>query len=162
MKFSGENTRKLDLLLNKVDVVPASLILAQSANESAWGTSRFATEANNFFGIWCFKKGCGLTPKYRDEGLVHEVARFDTVQDGVSHYVHTINTHPAYKHLRELRTEQRQVNNSLNGTKLAIGLTNYSIRRQAYVQEIQAMIRYNNLQQYNLETPELPSKLSSE
>ena len=69
----------LQLLLKRVDTIPESLALAQSANESAWGTSRFATEANNFFGLWCFTRGCGLTPKQRDEGLVHEVARFDSV-----------------------------------------------------------------------------------
>ena len=49
-------------LLLKVDVVPESLVLAQAANESGWGTSRFAQEANNLFGIWCFTPGCGLTP----------------------------------------------------------------------------------------------------
>ncbi|MBL4682260.1 MAG: glucosaminidase domain-containing protein [Pseudomonadales bacterium] len=44
----------IDALLNRIDRVPASLILAQSANESAWGTSRFAKKGKNFFGIWCF------------------------------------------------------------------------------------------------------------
>ncbi|MDZ7684883.1 MAG: glucosaminidase domain-containing protein [Gammaproteobacteria bacterium] len=70
----------LDELLVKVDIVPASLILAQAANESAWGTSRFARHAYNFFGIWCFTPGCGIPPRYRDEGLTHEVKRFESVQ----------------------------------------------------------------------------------
>ena len=43
-------------LLSRCDIVPAGLILAQSANESAWGTSRFAVKANNFFGLWCFRR----------------------------------------------------------------------------------------------------------
>ncbi|MCB1692275.1 MAG: glucosaminidase domain-containing protein, partial [Pseudomonadales bacterium] len=64
----------VDHLLQRVDVVPASLILAQSANESAWGTSRFARRGNNYFGIWCFEPGCGFTPRERGDGLTHEVA----------------------------------------------------------------------------------------
>lgn len=37
-------------LLERVDIIPTSLILAQAANESAWGTSKFARLANNYFG----------------------------------------------------------------------------------------------------------------
>ena len=38
-------------LLISVDVVPLSLLMAQAALESGWGTSRFAVEGKNFFGI---------------------------------------------------------------------------------------------------------------
>ncbi|HJL61580.1 MAG TPA: glucosaminidase domain-containing protein [Pseudomonadales bacterium] len=147
----GEVIQQVDELLNRADIVPASLILAQSANESAWGTSRFATDANNFFGIWCFSLGCGLTPRNRDEGLHHEVAKFESIQAGVIHYVHTINTHSAYQNLRNMRSQERQANQPLSGIKLANGLVRYSEWGLAYVQEIQAMIRYNELQHYNLE-----------
>ncbi len=139
-------------LLERIDIVPASLVLAQSANESGWGTSRFATEANNFFGIWCFSRGCGLAPKQRDEGLSHEVASYATVQDGVSAYMLNINTHRAYSDLRAIRAEQRQNQNHQMGLQLADGLHRYSERGEAYVQEIQQMIRVNNLHQYTLPT----------
>lgn len=137
-------------LLNRVDKVPASLILAQSANESAWGTSRFARQANNFFGIWCFSKGCGIKPLSRDEGLIHEVAKFKEVQDGVNYYTRMINTHIAYKALRRIRANQREEGQFLSGSKLAEGLIKYSERGDAYVQEIKAMIRTNKLAQYNI------------
>jgi len=51
----------VDTLLTRVDVIPASLILAQGAYESNWGRSRFAKYYHNFFGLWCFKKGCGIS-----------------------------------------------------------------------------------------------------
>ena len=136
-------------LLVKIDSIPPSLILAQSANESAWGTSRFATQANNYFGIWCFTEGCGLTPKLRDEGLHHEVAYFESVQDGVNYYVRTINSHPAYRDLRAIRQEQRKRGNAVKGHDLAEGLMKYSERGIEYVQEIRAMIRYNKLEQFD-------------
>ena len=138
----------LRILLARVDVVPASLMLAQSATESAWGTSRFARQGNNFFGIWCFTPGCGMTPKYRDEGLTHEVKTFDSVQASVDHYLQTINTNVAYQHLRTIRARERYHNRPLRGIDLARGLRNYSERRDDYVHDIQQMIRYNHLWQY--------------
>jgi Bax protein len=140
----------IEKLLAKIDILPPSLILAQSANESAWGTSRFATQANNFFGIWCFTEGCGLKPKLRDEGLHHEVAYFDSVQEGVNYYVKTINSHPAYKDLRAMRLQKRQGNVPVAGYDLAEGLINYSERGVEYIKEIQAMIGYNKLQRFDV------------
>jgi len=140
----------IDALLNRIDRVPASLILAQSANESAWGTSRFAKKGKNFFGIWCFTKGCGITPLSRDEGLAHEVAKFNRVQDGVDYYIRMLNSHSAYKELRAIRAKQRETKQSLSGAKLADGLIRYSERGEAYIQEIKAMIRINQLENYNI------------
>lgn len=39
-------------LLSKVDLIPASLVVAQGAKESGWGSSRFAQQGNNYFGQW--------------------------------------------------------------------------------------------------------------
>ena len=38
-------------ILPESDRIPISLVIAQAVHESAYGTSRFAEEANNFFGI---------------------------------------------------------------------------------------------------------------
>ena len=146
----GGLLNQLDELLLKVDVVPESLVLAQAANESGWGTSRFARQANNLFGVWCFKPGCGLTPLSRDEGLTHEVAKYASVQHSVSAYVHTINTNPAYIGLRQIRANSRMAEGSLTGLALAEGLEKYSSRGMDYVREIQQMIRVNNLHEFNL------------
>lgn len=139
---------RLKQLLLRVDVVPASLVLAQAAKESGWGTSRFAREGNNFFGIWCFYKSCGMTPERRDDGRFHEVAMFDTVEEGVRYYIRTINSHIAYDGLRETRAIARQQNEPFAGEELASGLLRYSERGLMYVNEIQSMIRYNQLQRF--------------
>ncbi len=137
-------------LLRRVDTVPASLVLAQSAKESGWGTSRFAREANNLFGVRCFSAGCGLTPRKRRQGQRHEVRLYDSIQDSISAYILTINTHPAYESLRGIRARTRAADGHPDGLLLAEGLLRYSTRGLAYVQEIQALIRSNNLQQYTL------------
>lgn len=143
----------VDELLHRVDTIPASLVLAQSAHESAWGTSRFATEANNFFGIWCFSRGCGVEPKERSTGLTHEIAAYESVQEGINAYLRNINTHSAYEDLRIIRAEQHSLQNpslqeNVIGILLAAGLKSYSARGVDYVREIQQMIRTNKLSEF--------------
>ena len=150
-RIKSDQLSKEDInqLLLRVDEVPASLALAQAAMESAWGTSRFAVQANNLFGQWCYTKGCGLVPLRRDAGNSHEVEKFRTVSDAVSSYLRNINSHRAYAGLRKDRAQLRATGDAVTGYKLAEGLVDYSELREAYVKEIQAVIRINKLAQYD-------------
>jgi len=132
-----------DKLLERVDAVALELVLAQSANESAWGQSRFATQGNNFFGQWCYKKGCGIVPKKRDKGTRHEVAKFSSVNKSVRSYLKNINTGRVYAPLRQIRKKNRAAGKKPDAIAQAGGLIKYSQRREAYVKEIRSMIRYN-------------------
>ncbi len=136
----------VNALLLRVDAIPVSLLLAQAAKESGWGTSRFAVDANNLFGEWCFTQGCGLKPAQRRSGQRHEVRAFDSVTDSVRSYIMNLNTHEQYVSLRELRAELRASGAPVTGISLAEGLEFYSERRGAYVVEVQAMIRMNELE----------------
>ena len=147
--FDIENDKSWQKLLSRVDVVPPSLALAQAANESAWGTSRFARQANNFFGQWCFKEGCGLVPKKREAGKTHEVAAFDSPQESVKMYIRNLNSNSAYKPLRDVRAQLRQLNQPVTGHALAAGLKRYSERGMDYVSELREMIEYNKLARYD-------------
>ena len=134
-------------LLRRADTIPESMVLAQAANESGWGTSRFARKANNIFGEWTFTPGMGLVPKNRPKGETYEVRRFSSLYQSVRSYMRNINTHRGYITLRQTREELRQNRLDLSGTELAMGLDNYSTRRAAYSREIQAMIKSNRLEQ---------------
>lgn len=131
------------LLMRRVDVVPETLVLVQAANESAWGTSRFATEALNLFGQWCFTEGCGLIPGARGEEATHEVQKFDSINASIRSYLRNLNTHPAYFEMRQLRAQQRERNADIRALDLTPGLLSYSERGEAYVEELNAMIRVN-------------------
>lgn len=136
-------------LLVRVDVVPPSMALAQAAMESAWGRSRFAKEANNYFGQWCFTPGCGVVPNRRNPGATHEVARFDSLQAAVAAYMLNINSHPAYEQVRLIRAESRSQQQMLDSLKLAQGLEKYSEKGTAYIDDLKGMIRYNKLKQFD-------------
>lgn len=141
LNFSDSNSWKA--LLNRVDVIPNSLVIAQAANESAWGTSRFAKDANNYFGVWCYSKGCGIVPGQRAAGATHEVRRFSSVYASVAYYMNNLNRHHAYAELRHIRAELRRQNKKITGYALAQGLSNYSERGHAYVVMIGNLINSN-------------------
>lgn len=133
------------LLLHRVDVLPPSLVLAQAANESGWGTSRFAHQANNLFGEWTFVPGTGLVPRERPAGLTYEVRQFESIYHSLRSYMKNLNTHLAYRPLRETRARLRAEGKRLTGLELAAGLVKYSVRGQAYVKDIRLLIHQNRL-----------------
>jgi Bax protein len=139
----------IDQLLKRVDMVPVSLAVSQSATESAWGSSRFAQKGNNLFGEWCFREGCGIVPGKRRTGAFHEVARFESPQESVDSYIRNLNTHPSYAEFREMRDRMRAQNKPLNGAALAEGLQDYSERGDRYVHELRSMILRNKLQRFD-------------
>lgn len=136
---------RTEVLMRRVDEVPVALVLAQAANESAWGTSRFAQEANNLFGQWVFDDSKGLVPLERGENEKHSVRMFETVVDSVRAYMRNLNTHRAYSSLRTMRQTSRSLDMPLDASELAAGLTRYSQRGGAYVEELRALIRVNKL-----------------
>ena len=92
----------LDVLKRHVDIVPPSLALAQSAEESGWGTSRFAIKGNALFGQRIYRGDKGMVPLRRDPDKQHRVRQFDHPQESVSRYLHNLNTHWAYDMFRDL------------------------------------------------------------
>lgn len=142
----GSDKELVSELVHRVDVIPVSLVLAQAANESAWGTSRFALEVNNIFGQWCYEPGCGVVPRRRVSGATHEVKRFASVEESVQAYFLNINSHHLYSDLRDLRAQLRMQYLDLDPMILARGLDRYSERGEHYVDEVQNIIIQNDLQ----------------
>ena len=135
----------VEQLLRRVDAIPVSLVLAQAANESAWGTSRFAVDGNNLFGQWCYEEGCGFVPLERADKASHEVRRFNTIAAAVSAYFKNLNTHPSYQHFRRMRAHMRDQEKILDPIQLAYGLGSYSQRGDNYIDEVQTIIQQNAL-----------------
>ena len=127
-------------ILQAIDILPPSLVLAQAANESNWGRSRFAKKFNNYFGIWCFSQGCGVVPKNRDENATHEVASFQSLEDSVDYYMLNINRSYAYEKLRIIRQNNRNQMHAISGIALADGLNKYAFPGIKYIDSISLLI----------------------
>ena len=135
-------TTSVSGLLSRVRTVPVSLILAQGAIESSWGSSRFANKGNNLFGIWTWG-GKGMLPAKREDGKKHLVASYDSLLDSVRAYVLMLNRVKAYTQLRTIRRR------STDPVALAAGLLNYSERGGVYVSDLGRIIEYNNLRDFD-------------
>ena len=132
-------------LLGRMDVIPPSLALAQSAEESGWGTSRFVREGNALFGQWVFSDNRHMTPAQREEGMTHRIKAFGALIGSVRAYVANLNTHRAYTAFRRDRAAMRASGRPVDGMVLAGRLTRYSERGAGYVKTIRSIISVNRL-----------------
>lgn len=141
----GVKPGDMEALTSRIDIIPPALALAQAAEESGWGTSRFAREGNAMFGQWTFLSKAGLLPLKRDQGKTHRVKAFETMIDSVRAYAMNLNSHRAYKGFRSARQANRQSGAPLDGWVLAGELLQYSERGQDYVRALRGLIDYNAL-----------------
>ncbi len=144
-KTYGLEKPDLAELKRRVDFVPPSLALAQAAEESGWGTSRFAIRGNAVFGQHTFTRGAGMVPRRRDAGKRHEVRTFNGLYHSVASYLRNLNTHPAYEDFRALRAGKRALGHDLNGYTLAAALQRYSERGSDYIRSIRDIMRVNQM-----------------
>ncbi|NQU56720.1 MAG: glucosaminidase domain-containing protein [Rhodospirillales bacterium] len=141
----GVKAGDIDALISRIDIVPPALALAQAAEESGWGTSRFAKEGNALFGQWTFSSSTGITPLKRDKGKNHRVKAFDSLIDSVRAYTMNLNSHRAYRAFRSTRQAIRRAGGPLDSRVLAGKLQKYSERGQAYVTALRGLIDFNGL-----------------
>ncbi len=136
-------------LLRRIDIVPPSLALAQAAEETGWGTSRFVREGNALFGQYTYKSVTGMVPERRDADRRHRVRSHDNLLAAVRSYVHNLNSHWAYEDFRDRRALLRRADRLIDGYDLAGELGQYSERRAAYVQAIRQIMRQNRLRDFD-------------
>jgi len=133
-KIEDQDLAKLKM---RMDIIPVSIAIAQAANESGWGTSRFALEGNALFGQWTWSKK-GISPKNKDPDQSHKILQFQILKASVRAYKNNLNTHNAYKEFRETRAKLRQENKRIIGLDLTKYLKNYAAIGEKYVVIIEA------------------------
>jgi Bax protein len=150
-KIKTSDKHKYDLvneLLDRVDIIPNSIVLAQAANESGWGTSRFAKEFNALFGEYTYDYSDGVVPLLRKEGEKHLVKSFESVNKSVQSYFNNLNSHYAYKDFREVRKIMREKNNFSNLNLLIEELDSYAADIN-YIKIINSIIDVNKFHQFD-------------
>jgi len=152
--------RDLSKLKMRMDIIPVSIALAQAANESGWGTSRFALEGNALFGQWTWSKK-GISPKNKDPDQSHKILQFQVLKASVKAYKNNLNTHNAYKEFREVRAQLRQENKQIIGLDLIKYLKAYAAIGERYVLIIEDIIEKNSLTDFD-KVDLLPTKLKTE
>ena len=154
-KIKDQDLAKLKM---RMDIVPTSIALAQAANESGWGTSRFALEGNALFGQWTWSEK-GISPENQDPDKSHKILQFQILKASVRAYKNNLNTHNAYKEFREARAKFRQENKQIVGLDLTKYLVNYASIGQKYVAILESIIERHSLTDFD-QANLLPTKLA--
>ena len=131
-------------LLNRLDIIPTSIALAQAAKESGWGTSRFALEGNAIFGQWTWS-GNGIAPLNRESNKNHKILKFPILRASVKAYQNNLNTHKSYTNFRDKRSTMRKKNKDITGLDLTETLKNYAQTGSDYIKILNQIIRQNRL-----------------
>ena len=156
-KQYGVLNKDLSTLKIRMDTIPVSLAIAQAANETGWGTSKFALEGNALFGQWTWS-GEGIKPAEADNDATHKVMKFEILKSSVRAYQRNLNTHSGYKEFRMARAELRDNGRNLDGLILANYLNRYAATGEEYVRIIKQIIKQNNLKDFD-DVKLLPSSI---
>ncbi len=132
-----------DQLLHRLQVHPNSIVLAQAAIESGWGSSRFFREGLNVFGVWSFdpsepRLAAGVERK--DQRVY--VKKYETILGSVQDYFVTIGRGP-FADFRQARTQ------TLDPMALVTYLKKYSELGDEYISRVSTVIRTNDLHRYD-------------
>jgi len=133
----------IELLKSRLHTFPVSIVLAQAAIESAWGTSRFFLKANNPFGLWSFNSNeQRIAASSTRSGTKVYLRKFNNLEQAIEGYYTTLATGPFV----DFRRERLKTNNPY---VLVNYLIDYSERREAYVRELTSVIKGNDLTKYD-------------
>jgi Bax protein len=127
-----------DLLLERVDIIPEKMIIAQGILESGWGRSRSARECNNYFGLTC--RDCGGYVVTSNPNATYYLKKYNTLGDCIKDYAYILNTKSSYLPFRKIRANMRKNNQELNSQKLCGGMVNYSELGYRYIYKVNFVI----------------------
>ena len=138
------NVTGIPCLLRRMHTHPVSLVVAQAALETGWGSSRFFKEANNIFGIWSYNRNEPrmAASELRGEKTIY-VKKFASYDTAVRGYFKMIGSSYAYKQFREARIQTD------NPFELLRYLRRYSELRDEYVARLYYVIKSNKLYTYD-------------
>lgn len=145
VKYKVKSIYNYNRFLERVDIIPPSMALAQAATESGWGKSRFFKKANNIFGHWTYNPRIGMLPLRRPAGKKHFIRIFPNLQASISAYMLNLNRTAAYYEFRLNRKQMRAKDTFINGMKLSSDMSKYSGIGHDYVKILQSIIRKNRL-----------------
>ena len=135
-------------LLKRLHTHPISIVIAQAALETGWGSSRFYREANNIFGIWSFNKNePRMAAGVKREGVkTIYVKKYKNLEASIEGYYRMMAMGRAYKAFRNVRLLTD------NPFEIIPFLDHYSELRHEYVKRLYFVIKSNKF--YELDDPQ--------
>jgi Bax protein len=144
MLFAKYDTKNFAEINQRQQVHPNSIILAQAAIETGWGTSRFFLQGNNAYGIWSFSKLDDRMESLSGRGDIKiYLKKYNNVIESVNDYFQTISKSWAFDQFRKRRAETD------NAYELIWYLNKYSELRNDYIKKVGEVMIQNQLTKYD-------------
>ncbi len=139
--FGTDNDQQL---LAALKPHPVSIVMAQAAIESGWGTSRFYREANNIFGVWSHSSDePRIAARGKRNGKTIWLKRYSSLDDSIRDYYQLLAKGRPYKAFRFARLKTDDPH------KLIPYLSAYSERRAEYTKQVSQVLRQNRFSRYD-------------
>ena len=119
--------------------INTELIVAQAIVESNYGTSRFAREGHNLFGIRVWSKE-GMLPYKQPDYIDWRVRVFKSKCDSVKYYIEILNTKKVYAEFRRVR----ELTLNRNPIAMAKTLDNFSTNKEYEKHVIEVINKLRN------------------
>jgi len=119
--------------------VNTELIIAQAIVESNYGTSRFAREGHNLFGIRVWSKE-GMLPHKQPDTIEWRVRVFKSKCESVRYYIEILNTKRVYAEFRKIR----EITLNKDPILMAKALDNFSTNKEYEKHVIEVIVKLRN------------------
>jgi flagellum-specific peptidoglycan hydrolase FlgJ len=119
--------------------INTELIVAQAIVESNYGTSRFAREGHNLFGIRVWSKD-GMLPYKQPDYIEWRVRAFKNKCESVRYYIEILNTKKVYAEFRRVR----EITLNRNPIAMAKTLDNFSTNKEYEKHVIEVINKLRN------------------
>jgi len=125
--------------ISKNKHINTELIVAQAIVESNYGTSRFALEGHNLFGIRVWSKE-GMLPYKQPDSIEWRVRVFKSKCESVKYYIEILNTKQVYTEFRKAR----DMSFNRDPIRMAKALDNFSTNKEYEKHVIEVIQKLRN------------------
>ena len=119
MKGKERTAILLRQLLNRIDVLPPSIMIATAAAYTDWGNSRLAMTANSLYLEEVWYKDEGLKP-LDDQNADYRYKIYASLEDSISAHALKLNSSVNYDYLRAARAMNRKIDRPPFGEQLNV------------------------------------------
>lgn len=113
-------------LLQRIDTLPPSFLIAMAALETDFGASRILRDGNALYKQLSWHTGEGLKPEGETVDDSYRIQTFPTLYASMSSFALKLNSAIAYRPMRDARAAWRNRGDILQGTTLAYSLLMHS------------------------------------
>ena len=140
VKFSDDLDTLFNTLIPRVDGVTPTLLLTMAAEDSGFGTSRYAREYNAIFNQRDWDGNGAVPDEKQKEGPQYRIKVFPSLYEAVLSQIHYLNTNGYFENYRIARAKYRRTDNRMRGYSIAHLLINFPYRPLKYPDIIKHLI----------------------